>query len=617
MQFRNRPQRSRPSGQGVSGFKLAGFALAEAAKSEDNDMTRKMLILLMLIASTSYGSGRARVAVLDFTEEGNYREITTSDIGHVTNLVREEARLMLPTSEYILMTRENILDLIGDRSIADCIGDCAVETGRRIGADYIVTGRVYKFSGEMRVSIDIHETEDGNLLSTVHAGAPTLLDIETNVVLEARKLFVAAGLEVNRFKGGISKKIGGNSVGWEIGDQGKLVVDFDSDPEGATIEINGTPMWLTPCSRPMDPGMYEISMKKMRYLPHTETVIIVEGSQEITWNLEPNFGWLNIRSEPSDLQVSINDRAVGKTPINNYELASGTHVVLVSDPGFHRAGEQIVITSGERHNIYLEPAPRLGGIRINAVDELGNAVNADVLVDGKVVSKTYQPIKMLIGEYEVAVVNDKYRWSKNITIVEGEYEQISAKIEDKIFVPKSDFGWDWGLNLFFGSIDIQSALPQYEFTETTELETQLGGDLEATLFGLRCSLGAAVYSQNEEEDDLFSYTMAVRKDIPGFPNYYLICKKESYQGNYVSEDAGVFIANVGGSSFGYGIGLQIADRFTDGGQEDGSHWFLEIMKVNYEMTVGSDSSLFDQTGFMPNGIEFRLGLGIHAFSSKD
>jgi hypothetical protein len=363
----------------------------------------------------------------------------------------------------------------------------------------------------------------------------------------------------------------------------------------------------------MDPGMYEISMKKMRYLPHTETVIIVEGSQEITWNLEPNFGWLNIRSEPSDLQVSINDRAVGKTPINNYELASGTHVVLVSDPGFHRAGEQIVITSGERHNIYLEPAPRLGGIRINAVDELGNAVNADVLVDGKVVSKTYQPIKMLIGEYEVAVVNDKYRWSKNITIVEGEYEQISAKIEDKIFVPKSDFGWDWGLNLFFGSIDIQSALPQYEFTETTELETQLGGDLEATLFGLRCSLGAAVYSQNEEEDDLFSYTMAVRKDIPGFPNYYLICKKESYQGNYVSEDAGVFIANVGGSSFGYGIGLQIADRFTDGGQEDGSHWFLEIMKVNYEMTVGSDSSLFDQTGFMPNGIEFRLGLGIHAF----
>ncbi len=578
-------------------------------------MKRLLLLIFVLVSSSVFA--KQRIAVLDFTEEGNYREITSSDVGHVANLVREEARLMLPTSDYILMTRENILDLIGSRSIADCIGDCAVETGRQLGADFIVTGRVYKFSGQMRVSIDIHETEEGNLLSTVHAGAPTLLDVEPEVTLEARKLFIAAGLKVNRFNDGINKVISGNSVGWEIGDQGKLVVDFDSDPEGATIEINGTPLWLTPCSRPMSPGVYDISMKKMRYLPHTETVIIAEGSQEISWDLEPNFGWLNIISEPSDLQVSINDRAVGKTPIDNYELASGTHIVLVSEPGFHRAGEQIFIESGEPHNIYLEPAPRLGGIRINAVDELGNAVNADVLVDGEVAGKTYRPIKMMIGEYEVAVINDNYRWSENITIIEGEYEQISAKIEDKIFVPKSDFGWDWGMNLFFGSIDIQSALPQYEFSEETELETQFGGDLEANLFGFRCSLGAAVYSQNEDEDDLFSYTMAVRKDIPGFPNYYLICKKESYQGNYVSEEDGVFIANVGGTSLGYGIGLQIADRLNDGGQEDGSHWFLEVMKVNYEMAVGSNPSVFDQTGFMPDGIEIRLGFGIHAFSPKD
>jgi hypothetical protein len=107
--------------------------------------------------------------------------------------------------------------------------------------------------------------------------------------------------------------------------------------------------------------------------------------------------------------------------------------------------------------------------------------------------------------------------------------------------------------------------------------------------------------------------MAVRKDIPGFPNYYLICKKESYQGNYVSQNEEFVLANMGGTSFGYGIGLQVGDRFSDGGQEDGSHWFLEVLKVNYEMTVGSNPSLFDQTGFMPNGMEIRLGLGIHAF----
>ncbi|MCP4146055.1 MAG: PEGA domain-containing protein [bacterium] len=577
-------------------------------------MKRWLLLFSIIVFVSSSAFARQRVAVLDFTEEGNYREITSSDVGHVTNLVREEARLMLPTSEYILMTRENILDLIGDRSIADCIGDCAVETGRSIGADYIVTGRVYKFSGQMRVSIDIHETEDGNLLSTVHAGAPSLLEVEPEVTLKARKLFVAAGLEVNRNGG--HKIISDNSVGWEIGDQGKLVVDFNSDPEGATIEINGRPMWLTPCSRPMDPGMYEVSMKKMRYLPHTETVIIVEGSQEIIWDLEPNFGWLNIRSEPSELQVSINDRAVGRTPIDNYELASGTHVVFIADPSFHRAGEQIFIESGERHNIYLEPAPRQGGIRVNAVDELGNAVNADVLVDGKAVGKTYQPIKLLVGEYEVAVINNKYRWSKDITIEEGEYEQISAKIEDKIFIPKSDYGWDWGLNLFFGSIDVRDALPQYEFDGNSDLESQLGGDLEGNLFGFRCSLGFALYSQTEDEEDLFSFTMAVRKDIPGFPNYYLICKKESYQGNYISQNEEFVLANMGGTSLGYGIGLQVGDRFNDGGQEDGSHWFLEVMKVNYEMTVGSNPSYFDQTGFMPNGIEIRLGMGFHAFSSK-
>lgn len=577
-------------------------------------MARKILLLL-LIASASFAAGRARVAVLDFTEEGNYSEITASDVGHVTNLVREEARLMLPTSEYILMTRENILDLIGDRSIADCIGDCAVETGRRIGADFIVTGRVYKFSGEMRVSIDIHEIQDGNLLSTVHAGGASLLDVESEVTLEARKLFVAAGLQVNRSSGG--GKINDDSTAWEIDDQGMLVVEFDSDPDGATVEIDGSPMWRTPCSRPMAPGLYEISMKKMRYLPHSETVVIAEGSQEIKWDLEPNFGWLNIRSKPSGLQVSINEKAVGKTPINDYELTIGTHDILVSDPSYNRSGEQVVIENGKHYNVVLEPAPRQGGVRINAVDELGNAVNADVTVAGKVIGKTYQPIKMLIGEYEVTVVNGENIWSENITIVEGEYEQISAKIKDKIIVVPSDYGWDWGFNIFWGNFDIQSAMPQYEFGEEGHLVLP-GGDLEAKLYGFRCSFGAAFYSSDHkvnyitENESLYSYALAVRKDISGYPNYYLICKMEGYQGNLLY--GGDFLENISGNSFGYGLGLQIASRLNNGGKDDGLQLFLEVMKVNYEMTVGSNPSYFDQTGIMPNGMEIRLGFGGHVFN---
>ena len=66
------------------------------------------------------------------------------------------------------MTKENIYELLPPdkkKDLSACIGECAVETGRNIGADFVVAGEIVRFAGEIRVSFSLHDTHEGNLLA--------------------------------------------------------------------------------------------------------------------------------------------------------------------------------------------------------------------------------------------------------------------------------------------------------------------------------------------------------------------------------------------------------------------------------------------------------------------
>jgi TolB-like protein len=122
---------------------------------------------------------KKRIAVLDFR---NPAGLKNQEIDYLTDLIRGVARDALPRHQYILMTKENIQDMLPPgKNLAECEGECEVETGRAIGADYLVTGEVLSFGGQLRLSMKLYDVTTGDLLSSKRAKATKVLELETPV----------------------------------------------------------------------------------------------------------------------------------------------------------------------------------------------------------------------------------------------------------------------------------------------------------------------------------------------------------------------------------------------------------------------------------------------------
>ena len=88
------------------------------------------------------------------------------------------------------MTRENLVVLLqaSGKDLASCEGECEVDTGRRIGADAVVSGDVLKLGTHYKITLRLHETHDGRLLSTAVASGKTIDELDENATAAAAEL---------------------------------------------------------------------------------------------------------------------------------------------------------------------------------------------------------------------------------------------------------------------------------------------------------------------------------------------------------------------------------------------------------------------------------------------
>ena len=128
-----------------------------------------------------------KVAVMGLN---NRARITDDEVEYLTDLVRGAASRALAGRGFLVLTRENIYELLPPgKQMTDCTSaSCEVETGRMIGADYIVTGEVLKFAGELRIIIKAHHSFSGAFLGEQTARGKTLRDLEDTVKKEADAL---------------------------------------------------------------------------------------------------------------------------------------------------------------------------------------------------------------------------------------------------------------------------------------------------------------------------------------------------------------------------------------------------------------------------------------------
>src|SRR4051812_16771675 len=123
-----------------------------------------MLLALLLIAADV-----RTLAVLELRSRIDGERV---DTGYLTDEVRAAA---LGTGLRVI-TRENLLTLLkaSGKDAADCEGECEVETGRRIGADYVVSGEILRFGTSVKLNLRLHDSREGTLLSASVASGASL-----------------------------------------------------------------------------------------------------------------------------------------------------------------------------------------------------------------------------------------------------------------------------------------------------------------------------------------------------------------------------------------------------------------------------------------------------------
>jgi hypothetical protein len=92
-----------------------------------------------------------------------------------------------------VMTRENMLTLLEaqGKKLEDCEGECEVETGRRLGSDYVVSGEVLRVGSQLKLSLKLHETKGGTLLGAVSASGVDIESLDAALPASVKRLTAA------------------------------------------------------------------------------------------------------------------------------------------------------------------------------------------------------------------------------------------------------------------------------------------------------------------------------------------------------------------------------------------------------------------------------------------
>ncbi len=149
----------------------------------------KFLLSLPLFAVASTFAVNT-LAVLEIIPKSEI-DVSITEIRHLTDELRRQAVLALPSDGYAVLTRDNMIALMPpDEAEAECLAEsCAVDIGRAIGAEYISQGSIGSFGSELSVSIELYETMSGKLLGSIVMESSDVKGLMTAIREQSPSLF--------------------------------------------------------------------------------------------------------------------------------------------------------------------------------------------------------------------------------------------------------------------------------------------------------------------------------------------------------------------------------------------------------------------------------------------
>lgn len=118
-----------------------------------------------------------RIAVLRLIDRLG---ISREEIDYLTDIARRTTSKQLEDSQFLVMTQENIMVLLpADVQLDECDGECQIETGRRLGVKYLISGELLRFGTSLRLTLKLYDTHSGRLISSEISKAKEIDSLES------------------------------------------------------------------------------------------------------------------------------------------------------------------------------------------------------------------------------------------------------------------------------------------------------------------------------------------------------------------------------------------------------------------------------------------------------
>ena len=372
-------------------------------------MARGFFAWLLLFA---YPALAAYVAVLETISGSGV--VTHEEKLYLTDVLRSEAVKALPAElNFTIITRENInMMLPTGKVIEDCEGECLVETGKNISADYVAQAHVGRFANDLTITVELYETAGNKLLGSFSSRAPNIESIEREIREKSRKLF--AQITTITFGTLVLQPV----LTDNIGTTADLVVKIDGETQRDGRKFTRGDLTLTP-------GTHEIELIHKCYEPQKFKINVSSGKTiEVCESMNVAMGDISLKTlfneNFREVPVYVNGSKVGITP-----YSGRIPVCAKIDVGEEGYREQVSINWKSKNKlkvIHVLRSAKLTEVELRA-DSLAKArqmaaENAAIAAAAKEkTSAITKPISIammalgvagvVVGVYENAVGNDE------------------------------------------------------------------------------------------------------------------------------------------------------------------------------------------------------------------
>ena len=274
-------------------------------------------------------------------------------------------------------------------------------------------------------TVPAHQPDADALMSFAPEGADAALaaapargrSLNQEIVIGAVIVVISAVAAASYFGRSALPALGGGAASASSAAIGSSA-SIDSRPPGADITIDGVAHGKTPAKILISPGRHSLDIS---FEGTTRSLVLeVEPGTNVSQYVEfapppspVTVGRLDVGSDPSGAQVTLDGEAKGRTPLSLPSVAAGEHTVVISS-GSNTVTRRVTVAAGTTASIFAAVGaggPAAGWLAVKA------PLDFQIFEDGRLLGTTAAERLMLpAGRHQLELVNASLDYRQRLTV---------------------------------------------------------------------------------------------------------------------------------------------------------------------------------------------------------